>query len=302
MRPTPRTLLAAQRDALGKHLDGIRHADPESVHDARVASRKMRELLPLYLDQRDERYGEVRDLGRGLGMVRDCDVEIELLDEFALRVPRAASLLAERRHSTMQARENHLRQVIKKLPDGTDEFTSAFPIPAAHALNDHLWSAGWRERLRTRLADRRRRALDALRYATSVYFPNRLHGARVAIKKLRYSAEVARETGPMTDPQNALRHLRRTQDLLGDIHDRQLLRDFVTTREDSRDADAAAMLLPCVEYEIAWRHRRFLSRRDDLIEACGALRVEGPPVRRIAASAAGIGVATALLAIAQGRH
>jgi len=267
VRPTPRTLLAAQRDALGKHLDGIRHADPESVHDARVASRKMRELLPLYVDQRDERYGEVRDLGRRLGMVRDCDVEIELLDEFALRVPRAASLLAERRHCTMQARENHLRQVIKKLPDGTDEFTSAFPIPAAHALNDHLWSAGWRERLRSRLADRRRRALDALRYATSVYFPNRLHGARVA-----------------------------------DIHDRQLLRDFVTTREDSRDADAAAMLLPCVEYEIAWRHRRFLSRRDDLIEACGALRVEGPPVRRIAASAAGIGVATALLAIAQGRH
>src|SRR6476620_39539 len=207
VRPTPRTLLAVQRDALGKHLDGIRHADPESVHDARVASRKMRELLPLYLDQRDERYGEVRDLGRRLGMVRDCDVEIELLDEFALRVPRAASLLAERRHSTMQVRENRLRQVIKKLPDGTDEFTSAFPIPAAHALNDHLWSAGWRERLRSRLADRRRRVLDALRHATSVYFPNRLHGARVAIKKLRYSAEVAHETGPIADLLYAFRDL-----------------------------------------------------------------------------------------------
>lgn len=302
MRPTPRILLEAERDALEKHLEGIRNADPESVHDARVASRRLRELLPLCLDQRDERHGKVRDLGRRLGMVRDCDVEIDLLNEFAERVPRAASLLADRRHSTMQARDKYLRQVIKKLPDGPAEFDPAFPLPETHAFHDRLWTAGWRERLRSRITGRRERAIEALRHATAVYFPNRLHRARVGIKKLRYSAEVARATGLFTDPRGALRHLRRAQDLLGDIHDRELLRDFVTTRIDSRDGDAAAMVLPCVEYEIAWRHRRFLSRRSDLMEACEALRMEGTPATRIAASAAGIGVATVLLAIAQGRH
>jgi len=303
VQPTPRTLLAAQRDALEEHFDGIRNADPVAVHDARVASRRIRELLLLCLDQRDERYTEVRELGRRLGQVRDCDVEIDLLHEFEERVPRAAGLLAVRRHSTLQAREKYLRQVIKKLSDGSAELVPAFPLPPAHAIQDRMWTAGWRERLRCQIKERREVALEALRYATGVYFPNRLHRARIAVKKLRYAAEVARTTGLFTDQSGALRAIRRAQDLLGDIHDRERLRDFLTTQIDSRvDGDGAAMLLPCVDYEIAWRHRRFLARRADLVDACSAVRIGRPQLGRIAASAAGIGVATALLAIGQGRR
>ena len=303
VQPTPRILLAAQRDALEQHFGGIRNADPEAVHDARVASRRMRELLPLCVDQRDERYAEVRELGRRLGQVRDCDVEIGLLNEFEERVPRAGGLLAVRRHTTVLTRENRLRQVIKTLSDDAGQFAPVFPMPPAHAVQDRLWTAGWRERLRSRVNRRRERAVEALDCATGVYFPNRLHRARIAIKKLRYAAEVARETGLFTDTGRALRPIRRAQDLLGDIHDRELLRGFLTTQIDSRlDGDGASMLLPCVDYEIAWRHRRFLTRRTDLIEACQAIRLDRPQLRRIAASAASIGVATALLAISQGRR
>ena len=301
MQPTPRILLAAQRDALEEHFDGIRKADPVAVHDARVASRRMRELLPLCLDQRDERYAEVRELGRRLGQVRDCDVEIDLLNEFEERVPRAAGLLAVRRHSTTLTRETRLRQVIKKLSDSKK--LAALRLPPAHAIQDRMWTAGWRERLRSRVNERRELAIEALRYATGVYFPNRLHRARIAVKKLRYAAEVARSTGLLSGSSAALRAIRRAQDLLGDIHDRELLRGFLTTRTDSRpDAESASMLLPCVDYEIAWRHRRFLSRRTDLMDACSAVRLDRPQFGRVAASVASIGVATALLAISQGRR
>jgi len=259
--------------------------------------------LPLCLDQPDERYEEVRRLGRRLGQVRDCDVEIDLLDEFEERVPQAGGLLALRRQSVVRARENCLRQVIKKLPDDSTQFVPVFPLPAAHAIQDRMWTAPWRERLRSRVNKRRELAVEALRYATGVYFPNRLHRARIAVKKLRYAAEVARATGLFADANGALRPIRRAQDLLGDIHDRELLRGFLTTRADSRtDGEGVSMLMPCVDYEIAWRHRRFLSRRNDLLDACAAVRLDRPQFGRIAASAASVGVASALLAISHGRR
>ena len=76
---TPRALIAAQRRKLSSHLEGLQEGNPDSVHDARVVSRRLRELLPLCFDAEQVCEG-IRSLGRALGQVRECDVEIQLLN------------------------------------------------------------------------------------------------------------------------------------------------------------------------------------------------------------------------------
>jgi CHAD domain-containing protein len=52
--------------------------------------------------------------------------------------------------------------------------------------------------------------------------PNRLHEVRLAVKKMRYTLELAAEVSDAVTPSD-LRLLRRTQDLLGRLHDVELL-------------------------------------------------------------------------------
>jgi CHAD domain-containing protein len=81
----PRDLTTLASKCAGDFFDqlpGIRDGRPDSVHDARVACRRLRELLPL-LD--DTRAAEAKPVlvaaGNQLGRVRDLDVMIALLND-----------------------------------------------------------------------------------------------------------------------------------------------------------------------------------------------------------------------------
>ena len=95
MHATPTTLLADQLGFLNAQIPGIRDGDIDAIHDGRVATRRVRELLPLCVPEAgmgDEFRRTVRDVGRSLGRVRDLDIEIALLEQVEQRVPRAGSL------------------------------------------------------------------------------------------------------------------------------------------------------------------------------------------------------------------
>src|SRR3954463_16084947 len=101
MHVTPATLLAAQLRLLNAQLPGIRDGDVDAIHDGRVATRRIRELLPLCEHRRDtddDLPRTIRRLGRRLGRIRELDVEIALLTHVERRVPRAGTLMALRRH------------------------------------------------------------------------------------------------------------------------------------------------------------------------------------------------------------
>ena len=55
-------------------------------------------------------------------------------------------------------------------------------------------SGTWHDQLGQTLAERARTAESSIAHATGVYFPNRAHSARIAIKRLRYTAEIADAT------------------------------------------------------------------------------------------------------------
>ena len=67
---------------------------------------------------------------------------------------------------------------------------------------------------------------DAAVHAGTVYLPERLHAVRIAVKKLRYALELDHEFAGLK-PGPELRLLRRIQNVLGRLHDQQVLIDRI---------------------------------------------------------------------------
>ena len=112
---------------------------------------------------------------------------------------------------------------------------------------------------------------DAIAHATGVYFPNRLHGARISIKKLRYALEVCQASG-LDDRADDLRRLRRAQDLLGELRDRQTLLEAIAGIDVAPErADVKAqfdVVTGFVRAESRGLHERYVARRDVLLDIC----------------------------------
>src|SRR4051812_8443430 len=70
--------------ALGRLLDGARAGDVSSLHHARVATRRLREALPLIAEghKGEKLTRSLRRLTRSLGPVRELDVAMLILEEF----------------------------------------------------------------------------------------------------------------------------------------------------------------------------------------------------------------------------
>jgi CHAD domain-containing protein len=139
-----------------------------------------------------------------------------------------------------------------------------------------IWLArtgAWRTQLRHLVAERAADASEAIVHATGVYFPNRAHAARIDLKKFRYAAEIAVATGLLADAER-LRTLKKSQDLLGDLHDRQTLIDElrdIAEDDSSIDATQLALVRHVLEAEIAELHTRFLARRTEVRATCDGI-------------------------------
>ena len=83
-RTSPTELLIRQRlAALSRTLPGARKGDVHAVHQARVATRRIREALPLIAHGRSGKSlkKSVRRLTRALGPLRELDVALLNLDQ-----------------------------------------------------------------------------------------------------------------------------------------------------------------------------------------------------------------------------
>lgn len=203
--------------------------DPESLHDMRVGTRRMRAALRLFreaLPPRDtERLRrELRELGQALGRVRDLDVQIEQVEAWRpalLTVPPAAldPLLARLRERRTAARA--------ELIDWLD---------AARCRRLFAFLRGWLRRGPTRrsgggepvrsagprlIRRARRRALEQGRALTPASPPADYHRLRILGKRLRYALEFLEPVyGP---PARVLiRALVEVQDILGLHQDAQV--------------------------------------------------------------------------------
>jgi CHAD domain-containing protein len=281
--PRRHDLLKSRSDRFTKLLPGVEEGDVRAIHQARVASRRLREVLPvLQLDRDTTRklVRRLRNVTRQLGHVRELDVLLPLIDELresrrgssqglkrvadAVQVTRAKArerLAGKVSQTDLQRVERKLDQAVKAL----ERAEKAKPSPRA-----------WRWAIDARIARRASAVQRAIDQAGAVYLPERLHTVRIALKKLRYSVETSAEAAGSKGNAD-LRQLRKTQELLGRMHDLQVLIGYVRREQASlappdvamwRDLDA---LVASLENDCRRLHARYVRDRLVLRAMCERL-------------------------------
>jgi CHAD domain-containing protein len=280
-------LLRSRLDSFTRALPGVTSGEPRAIHRARVASRRLRELLPvLELDADTIRKvnRRLKKLTRRLGGVREIDVLTQLLEE--LQSARLAPLRA-------------LRRVGDEVREARDEAMSGFSHKSIaegfHRANrklehiaeklekmDDRGSRGrsWRWAIDARVSRRAATLKTAITEAGSMYMPERLHVVRLALKKLRYGMELSCEAGGFAEAAD-VRLLKRGQDLLGLLRDRQVLIDRVRHVQASldppdmtawRELDAIVLSL---EHSCRSIHARYLQNQNRFLSLCDRFGARG---------------------------
>jgi CHAD domain-containing protein len=299
---TPIAIFQQQINILRAQIPGLFDGNAESVHAGRIATRRIREMLPLThtwqrRQEADDQFARFKRAGRSLGRVRDADVQLELLKYFESRVPSAAASLVSIRYDQDRTRTVLMRELVKLFERLDIERELAHLAGRSAWRRARPWTAligAWRRHLLDLVSERAQTAKDAIAHATGVYFPNRAHQARIAIKKCRYAAEIGVATGMMADA-GVLRELKKGQDILGDLHDRQTLVDELRRRGSasegaSADADQMQSVARVAEAEIGDLYRRFLERRPRILASLDLAQRASRPGDRAAGVLAVAGI------------
>jgi CHAD domain-containing protein len=280
--------------ALARYLPAALEGDARALHRTRVASRRLRELLPILSAERDGAQRmrlrkPLRRVTRALGSVRELDVVLGLLEEPEFRgAPGpAAGLVRARVSRARTARREEMRERLARLDL---KAVDAQLRILAQAMSGPRHDRRWRAALAARLARRASTLRDRIREAGSLYAPEALHRARVTAKKLRYALEVADESGAAPCRAEVLT-LKRTQDALGHLHDLQVLESHVrdadarATVPSRGQARAIAALGDAVDRECRALHARYVALAPKAAAVCDRVLREIAPAARAAAVA-----------------
>jgi CHAD domain-containing protein len=285
---TPREYALANLRELDAAWSGVLDGDMESIHDARIATRRIRAALPFALGTPPRAANELRRIGRALGGVRELDAMYTLLTTLQEKVPQAAAAIAVLRREVTDQLNRQRRRMIKALDHDPRSLARAIEKGDPLARLSSIWRS-WRHELRAETTRRVAEVRSALNRATAVYMPNRSHAARIELKKLRYTAEIAAVTGLMQDV-GVLERLKKAQKLLGELHDLHVVAVSIEKTRFPHSASAESVSLASViELESARIHRKYVRSRKRLRATCDrcvrALDVGAADVRAVSAAA-----------------
>ena len=271
-------LLQQRVTALRRMLPGARSGDMRAVHQARVATRRLREALPLIGAGKSGRRLErvARDLTAVLGTVRELDVALQMLDELTRTSGVPAAAVTCLRRAIADERRALQRETTKRIDQYDMDRLQRKALQALerkgerrdHPLDRQAKVTAARRRAARRAA-RVEAAVDA---AGAMYLPDRLHQVRIAVKKLRYAMEIARDlSGSRAEAR--IRSLKRMQDLLGRMHDLEVL--IARTRglqaaavRDLRLSSDLDQLVRRLETEARQLHGHYIAQRRVLLDLC----------------------------------
>lgn len=223
-------LLTRRARALDRYLPQAIKGHDKGVHQARVASRRLREAVPvlagkLQHSKAGKARRKIRRLTQALGGVRELDVTIQLLDELSGSEDLSRPALQDVRLHVMEERERKRETMLERLGDVDIVKLKRRLQSVSEALRQDQ-TAAWRQVLGARLMKRARRLAVAIDNAGQLYSPEHLHRVRIASKKLRYALELAADSGLKAAAPH-VRALKRTQTTLGRLHDLQVLQRHV---------------------------------------------------------------------------
>jgi len=215
--------------------------DAEALHDFRVAMRRLRSTLRAYQAQLDavvpaKLRRRLRDLARATGEARDVEVQISWLE-------RQRNDLAPARRAGVpwllarltQSRDRAYRDIRERIAPKFDRLARRLrralgSAPAPDATLPPALASVIAELLEDQGSDLERR----LALIRSPANHGEAHAARIRVKRARYLLEPVVREAPLTSP--VLRRLKQVQQLLGDLHDLQV----VIVRLGDAAAEAAA--------------------------------------------------------------
>ena len=289
-------VLVRQRlGALSRTLPSARAGDVSAIHQARVATRRLREALPLVAPGSAARKlaRSVRKLTRALGPVRELDVALLTLDELAERDVPQGGLQALQQVMRQERARMHLdmgRSIDRiRLDKLSQKLVAAARKRDKQGLRSGSTDPTQVTVARERAARRAERLRARIENAAAIYLPDRLHEVRIAVKKLRYSLEIVRDLSGSRATARIMM-LKRAQDLLGRIHDLEVL--IARTRGIQGSPNAPTLRLSAdmdqlvrrLEMECRRLHGRYIGMRRSLLAICDYAAGMTMPRRRATAA------------------
>jgi CHAD domain-containing protein len=294
-------LIRQRLGALSRTLPSARAGDVTSVHQARVATRRLREALPLVTHGSAVRKHtrKIRRLTRSLGPVRELDVALLNLDEFddTQGTARGRSGRPQGTVPSRSGRQGEVRAGVLSLRQAIRHERTRMQVDMRRTI-DRTRLAKLSEKLvaaarkrdkegpgprtvdpkqlaaaRDRAARRAERLRIKIENAAAIYLPDRLHEVRIAAKKLRYALEIVRDLSRSRATARILR-LKRAQDLLGRIHDLEVLIARTRALQGSPNAPTLRvsadmdLLVRRLEIECRRLHGRYIAMRAPLLTIC----------------------------------
>ena len=293
-----RQILQRRVNDLVRWLPAAGRCEPLAVHRVRVASRRLREVLPVVASGKRGRLlrTSARRVTRALGPVRELNVTLAMLTEFASRIRLSRDSVARVSGPIEEERQRRCARVPRRL-ERSD--VRRFGARALEAMGERPA----REMAHARLLDvdvrAGRRAMQlsaAIENAAGLYLPERLHAVRIGVKKLRYALELGQSLGAVRRTARAapavrataevarLRTLRQAQKRLGRMHDLEVLIARIRTLQGTAAAaglDVSAdldQLVRRLEHECRDLHGKYMAARGDLLAVCD--RVEAVAEKR----------------------
>ena len=288
-RNTPVTTVLLQRLArmLKRHLRAAVSGEGQGVHQARVTTRRLREAVPVLAtglvgSKAGKARRKIRRLTRALGTVRELDVTIQLLDELARSPQISRTAVEDVRTRVVKERDGRRKLMLERLERVNVEKLERRLASVGAGLSQAT-TEPWRKALAARLLTRSRRLTAAVDEAGHMYAPDRLHAVRIAAKKLRYGLELAADGG-VKHAAPHVRTIKRVQDMLGKLHDLQVLQTHVAAvqaeprsgRLPSREA--LEDLGRHIEDQCRHLHGRYVATSPALREAALAVRTTIVPL------------------------
>ena len=281
MNPShPSELLIRQRlSALTRALPSARSGDVAAIHQARVATRRLRAALPIVSRGSKSRKltKPISRLTRALGLVRELDVALLNLEELAADASVPVEGIGLLRTILEEERRRLCADMVKQIERTDLERVERKALAAARRFHDAGEAARGdanRSREVGKKAARRAIALQtAIENAGGIYLPDRLHQVRIAVKKLRYVLEIAKELS-RSRASARLRTLKTAQDLLGRMHDLEVLIMRIRALQGSDRAPALKVsadldrLVRRLEMECRQLHVQYIGFTKKLLELC----------------------------------
>ena len=266
----------------------LRGDDADAIHDMRVASRRLQQVLDLLYPK--PRPQELRRLRRQirrcrqvLGDVRNCDVLLELVARSLgrKRSARRDAWTAVQQFLAMRRSESFLRAMSKlgkinlaviyvNLKDFLHREKTRDHAGDHHPHGTAAPRPDFAKELTRALEPAWNRFEAQIERSHHIRTPEVIHGARIATKRIRYLLEVFHEFG-VAGSAEAVAFLRELQKQLGDWHDlvvlEQMMIEMLARPEFLRDhlplaIDAEKLILRIRKTKLGFEEKYFEMSRD----------------------------------------